>query len=87
MFGQIIFRIDNIAAEDISIAIMGMMIVFVALVLISLFIASLPRFLVILEMIFPTKQSHRNPSPTMQTNDEHIVAIGYTLRHRLKNRM
>lgn len=71
-------------ASGISIAITGMAIVFVALTLISLFIAALPRILSVLEPWLPNLDSHVVQPPTdaerLPSEQERIVAaIGFVL--------
>ena len=69
--------------EGVSIAVTGMLIVFFALAIISLFIRLLPMVLAVLEPILPRLESHTQP-PTaaeqLPTDHEKIVAaIGYVL--------
>lgn len=71
------------AGEGVSIAVTGMLIVFFALSIISLFIRLLPVVLAQMEPILPRLESHAQP-PTpaerLPTDNERIVAaIGYVL--------
>ena len=69
--------------QGVSISVTGMLIVFLALTLISLFIRLLPTILEWLEPILPRLESHTD-SPSVEeqlpTDEERIVAaIGYIL--------
>lgn len=74
--------------NGISIAITGMLIVFVALTLISVFIRLLPIVLAKFEPILPRLESHTQ-SPTsaerLPSDDKKIIAaIGYVLRMEME---
>ena len=81
-----------IDANGIGIAITGMSIVFVALIVISLFIAALPRVLNLLDPYLPKASHIHAPSSPKQTaapspleNDESTVAaIGFALHQHRK---
>lgn len=79
------FSLQNIIDNDgISISITGMSIVFLALLLISLFIAALPHVLERLSGILPPEAPHAapaaRPDPAAQKPDEALVAaIGFAL--------
>ncbi|HJN11550.1 MAG TPA: OadG family protein [Pirellulaceae bacterium] len=92
IFAQQYYGIRNITEyEGIGVSITGISIVFAALVLISLFITSLPRVLAMLESVLPPEpKSHAATVPTTSTNDHDeavVAAIGFALhaRHRKKN--
>ena len=69
--------------EGLSIAVTGMLIVFFALVIISLFIGFLPLALKKLEPILPRLESHaESPSAAEQLPSDHekiVAAIGFVL--------
>lgn len=70
-----------IDGNGIGLALTGMLIVFTALILISLFIASVPRLLGLLNRIFPeVDHHHHTPSrPADQPDLELVAAIGLAL--------
>ena len=83
--------IENIIGNDgLGISITGICIVFAALILISLFIASLPHILQALASVLPPEVEHHTaPAPGAKRNDDDeavIAAIGFALhaRHRKK---
>ncbi len=70
--------------NGIAISLMGMTIVFLALVLITLFIASVPTLLAWLDPILPKGHSHHHapPTPEEQTpldQEKVVAAIGMVL--------
>ena len=75
--------------QGFSIAIAGMLIVFLALSLISAFIACLPRMLDVLGKYFPeSDKSHLEAlRPEKEGRDEEAIlaAIGYVLHHELQS--
>ncbi len=73
--------VENIIiANGITIAIMGMIIVFAALILISLFIALLPKLLPLFERVLPELHHHQPPAPSQPADQEKLLAaIGYAL--------
>ncbi len=75
------FSIQNIINGDgISLAITGMVIVFMALAIISTFIALLPKMLPLLESILPEEHAHHGPTKKVKKdNSEVLAAIGYAL--------
>jgi oxaloacetate decarboxylase gamma subunit len=75
------FSIQNIINGDgISLAITGMVIVFMALAIISTFIALLPKMLPVLESILPEEHAHHGPTKKAKKNDNEVLAaIGYAL--------
>jgi oxaloacetate decarboxylase gamma subunit len=79
------FNLQNIIdARGYAIAITGMSIVFVALSLISLFLALLPRMLRVLSKVFPEPASQPAAPPLARVragDDEIVAAIGAAL-HR-----
>lgn len=81
------FDLQNIADVDgYAIAITGMLIVFVALTLISLFLTALPKMLRLVGKVFPEAEPERAAATAVRTTagDEEIAAaIGVALhRHR-----
>jgi len=75
------FGIQNIINSDgISLAITGMVIVFIALSIISTFIALMPKLLPFLDSILPEEHSHHGPTKKAVKDDgEVLAAIGYAL--------
>ena len=81
------FPDSNLTWQSIELAITGMGIVFAALTLISLFVAALPRTLVLLNGLLPPETDHPLASQSVSalSNDEEaVVAIGVALHERLK---
>ena len=80
------FNVQNIIdGQGISIAITGMVIVFFALTMISLFIAALPRILARVEKRWPESQGHHAPqtsAPPAGVTDDVVAAIAVALHHR-----
>ncbi len=82
------FDVQNIIdGQGISIAITGMVIVFFALSLISLFIAALPRILNRVALVWPEPEEHNgygsaSPQAPDAVSDEIVAAIGVTLHRR-----
>jgi len=80
------FDLDAIVeADGIGIAMIGMLIVFSALVLISLFIAFLPKILRIVEPWLPSvdEAKSRSPEESFPIDRQRIIAaIGAALRER-----
>ncbi|MEW4528821.1 OadG family protein [Maioricimonas sp. JC845] len=69
-------------SNGVALALTGMLIVFSALVLISLFIACVPHLLGLLNRIFPEVEHHHTPPrPADQPDLELVAAIGLAL-HR-----
>lgn len=83
--------LGDIGPRGYAIAISGLLIVFTALVLISLFIASLPRILEYLAKYFPeVDESHvRQPPSDGDVADDGAVlaAIGYVLHTELQRQL
>jgi len=87
IFAQQYYGIRNITEFDgLGISITGISIVFAALILISLFITSLPRILAMLGSVLPPEKDHHaavSPVARRQDQDEAVVAaIGFALRDR-----
>ncbi len=82
------FDLQNIAdGQGVSIAITGMVIVFFALSVISLFIAALPRILVKVAKRWPEKESHQASASVARPaveglSGELVAALGMALHHR-----
>lgn len=82
-------RLQNIIdADGFGIAITGMTIVFVALVLISLFIAALPHMLERLAPFLPPEKLPPGelPQSTPEPEEDVVAAIGYVLHIEAQNR-
>ena len=82
------FGIQNILnAQGFTVAITGMLIVFAALTIISIFISLLPRLVVLLATIFPEGHHHAvQGKATKQDDDKLLAAIGFgLLKIRAKN--
>jgi Na+-transporting methylmalonyl-CoA/oxaloacetate decarboxylase gamma subunit len=83
------FDFQNVIdADGISIAVMGMLIVFVALALVSLFIASLPRILEALNDYLPAEHAHHGGHAAAAADDVDddepiIAALGFVLHQEL----
>lgn len=73
--------------QGIPIAVTGMLIVFAALVLISLFIAALPQLLAIIAKVLPEEPEHAAPqdrSPSLIPDEAVLAAIGFVLHTELQ---
>jgi len=73
-----------INSNGISIAVVGILIVFLALAIISFVIAQIPRVLPLLEKLFP-EEHHHTSSPVQVEDHEHekvLAAIAYALFHK-----
>lgn len=76
-----------IDAGGIGLSLTGMTIVFVSLVLVSLFIFSLPRLLPLVNRILPEVESHHGapipssatPQTTKGVEEEVVAAIGFAM--------
>ena len=89
LFAQQYYGFRNITEyEGLGISLTGISIVFAALILISLFITSLPRVLAMLGSVLPPEvEPHTAPSPAAKRTDHEeavVAAIGFALhaRHR-----
>ena len=78
---ELTFDIQNIAAgQGSDLAVTGMVIVFVALTLISLFIRLLPRALELVSRLLPAMDDpHQVVSPSVPDAAGRIAAIGFAL--------
>ncbi|QDT05994.1 hypothetical protein K227x_44010 [Rubripirellula lacrimiformis] len=80
---------ESVYGRGLAIAIAGLVIVFAALVLLSLFIASLPTLMRLLDRIWPeVDHSHRETShPESHVADDGAVlaAIGFVLHSELQH--
>ena len=66
--------------QGFAIAITGMLIVYAALTIICLFIAALPKLLVLLEALFPVEHHHAAPAEKPKRDDTALIAaIGFGL--------
>lgn len=72
---------ENIVnANGVTIAIMGMLIVFAALAVIAIFISLLPKLLPLLEKVLPVQHHHAAPAPSQPSDHEEVLAaIAYAL--------
>ena len=76
--------IQNIVeGQGVDIAIMGMLIVFLALGLITLFIAFLPNLLNIIAKLFPYKAAAGVSEKIAAEEDNVLAAIGFALHKRI----
>ena len=67
-------------AQGFTVAIMGMLIVFAALTIISIFISLLPKLVVLLANIFPEGHHHAVQGKTTKKDDDKLLAaIGFGL--------
>jgi Na+-transporting methylmalonyl-CoA/oxaloacetate decarboxylase gamma subunit len=77
--------------RGVSIAIAGLSIVFTALLLISLFIASLPHVLAIVARVWPEmedKQTHQShPESLVPDNGAVLAAIGFVLHTEVRKQL
>ncbi len=77
-----------VEGNGIAISITGMLIVFAALVIISVFIALVPKLLAVLDPILPKGHAHvAAPTPEEQTPLDHekvVAAIGMVLHTELQ---
>ncbi|MBP86239.1 MAG: hypothetical protein CMJ64_05920 [Planctomycetaceae bacterium] len=83
------FSLDNITSRELGVAVMGLLIVFTALVLISGFIAILPRIMDSLQHVLPPEGDHHHgtATPAGALDDEVVaVAIGVALHARMQNK-
>ena len=88
MLGQTSFSVQNIVENDgLGIALTGMLIVFTALTLITVFIAYLPKLLAALGNVLPPETEHHAPPVGRAADDEAvIVAIGVALQRQTQAR-
>ena len=83
------FSYQNIIAGDgFELAFAGMTIVFTALVLVSIFIAVLPKILVVLNRLIPEVHHHTAAPQQREASDETAVtaAIGFALHTQKQSR-
>jgi oxaloacetate decarboxylase gamma subunit len=76
---------ENVTESNgLGIAVTGLVIVFSALTLISVFIAMLPRILLVLSAVLPAEPHPPAPSQRRKAADEEelVAAIGVALHHR-----
>ena len=72
------------------IAVVGLLIVFVALILISVFIAALPKFLVFLGHLWPEVEEHHGFEHVESDEDEELellAAIGFVLHTEFQRQL
>ena len=78
-------------SRGIQIATSGMLIVMVALTLISLFIAALPRILEKVAEVFPEGEPHHaaseHPESTRADNEAVVAAIGFVLHSEFQKQV
>jgi hypothetical protein len=91
MTGSILLMVDDAMSRGIPIAIAGILIVFTALLLISLFIASLPRVLAMVAKVLPeVDESHARQSLSEDQaggDGAVLAAIGFVLHTELQNQL
>ena len=83
------FSYHNIASgQGFELAFAGMIIVFTALVLVTLFIALLPKALVVVNRLIPEAHLHTAPPPQRQSDDDAAIAaaVGFALHARQQTR-
>lgn len=77
--------------HGVAIAIAGLLIVFTALILISLFIASLPRLLVTVARVWPevddAHPEHGHPESAVPEDAAILAAIGYVLHTEIQKQL
>lgn len=77
--------------QGVAIAIAGLLIVFTALILISLFIASLPRLLLVVARIWPEVDDahleHGHPESGVPEDGAVLAAIGYVLHTEIQKQL
>lgn len=91
MTGSILLMVDEAMSRGVPIAIAGLLIVFTALTLISLFIGSLPRVLEMVAKVLPElEEPHHRPShPEDETEEDDAVlaAIGFVLHTEFQKQL
>ena len=83
------FSLENITSREVTIALMGLLIVFTALVLITTFIALLPKALEWLKDLLPPEGEHHHgaAAPVSSPDEEAVVvAVGVALHARLQHK-
>ena len=84
------FRWANVSESNaIAIAITGMLIVFTALTLITVFIAALPRILTAIEPYLPAMEDHHHAPTTAESlpidEGKIVAAIGHVLHTEMQH--
>ena len=70
------FNYHNIVSgQGFELAFAGMIIVFTALVLVALFIALLPKALIVVNRLIPEAHLHTAPPPQRQGDDDTAIAV------------
>ena len=77
--------LDNPIAQGLDLAFVGMSIVFTALVLVSIFIAVLPRILAAIHPYIPPAQLHTQSHSKENDAPAIAAAIGFALHVRRQN--
>ncbi|MCA9134365.1 MAG: hypothetical protein KDA45_14450 [Planctomycetales bacterium] len=82
----------ELLSRGLSIALVGLLIVFLALLLITLFIAAMPRLLIWIGYVWAESgehHSHEKARPVGQVSDEEAVlaAIGFVLHTELQRQL
>tara|TARA_B100000315_G_scaffold81231_1_gene74476 strand:+ start:18532 stop:18807 length:276 start_codon:yes stop_codon:yes gene_type:complete len=72
-----------VEGQGVDIAITGMLIVFIALGLITLFIAFLPNILKVIAIVFPHKTATGLTGEFASEEDNVLAAIGFALHKRV----
>ncbi|WP_432735145.1 OadG family protein [Maridesulfovibrio sp. FT414] len=89
---QVLFSWDNVVAGNgVALSLTGMSIVFVALVLVSCYIALLPKIVALCNKIIPPSAHHHGPvakapAPTIKSgpSEAEIVAAAVAYLHKNK---
>ena len=74
-------------SDGLSIAATGMAIVFVALILVTLFISALPRILALLSVVLPEvpdRHARVDESESLLPDEPMLAAIGYVLHREMQ---
>ena len=77
--------LDNPLAQGLDLAFVGMSIVFTALVLVSVFIAVLPRILAVIHPYIPPAQLHTQSHSKENDAPAIAAAIGFALHAHRQN--
>lgn len=80
-------NIKIITEWGIPLAITGMLIVFFSLTLISVYIATLPKVLALLENYLPESKAHDKPATDHKVLSKQVIAaISFALHHQNNNK-
>jgi Na+-transporting methylmalonyl-CoA/oxaloacetate decarboxylase gamma subunit len=91
MTGRIPLIMNDAVLSGIPVAVAGLLIVFSALVLISLFIASLPHILGIVAKVYPevddTHSGQSHPESQVADDGAVLAAIGFVLHTEMQRQL